>query len=502
MFGTSLASIHYIRQDHEAFKTCHDYLPYVVEEENEHSCWIGMNNNDHWIDGSSVTYSNFWNDFELYGPNCSYVNTSITSVYIEETNWNLRHHVWYTGNCITLKFPFLCNSVAKEPEYINYTSTLYHDEYPGYIQVQIEALHDIGLGPENATFVFASDNVIYDDLNNANEINDKFMILLDSNETVSSREYSNNIDNVLYNDVVFNFKWKRSNLLTMVGNISRFRFQPYYSEFGDHDRSENRYIEDKIGINKQSKYFDLCNYPVPSRFDFNIYSQWVESGINTAFTQKIQGETCADSDATFWDDTYVEMCDNPTGYLQALENQYVKIFECNSDNSGNDDSIYNYFYTGDQLDLYTTYAKYVKIEVIDYHDAYYDPERDSIVPNSTIYSVTSIKDAYPVSNLKRNRALSHPYDFNSTWRFDDYAMIANISATWNGDEALLEAMATLEDYADIYAANFEYNLSEIAYQFDQEIVFNNPYGDFSIVNGKFICFCLFVFISFRVFVVS
>ena len=68
--------------------------------------------------------------------------------------------------------------------------------------------------------------------------------------------------------------------------------------------------------------------------------------------------------------------------------------------------------------FYTDYAKHVKIKVID---------QFTCNNSNKTYEVISIQDSYVISNLIRQRTLSHPYNYveNNTLTY-----VADISQRW------------------------------------------------------------------------
>eukprot|EP01083_Nonionella_stella_P080186 220207_1 len=307
---------------------------------------------------------------------------------------------------------------------------------------------------------FISNNVVYEESSSAYDIADKWTIYIDNRS----------IDDLLYNDVTLSFEWNRSNHLRITGDISKFNFKTYYKQQTISEKNENDYIDHSHSNLSDALLYDYCQYPVPSSFKFSVESQWIESSLSSATFTKIPGEGCTNSNDSFWNDPYSNICDSPYSYLVNLDQEiFVKFFECSS---LNDDVIesYKWYHTPQQITMYAQKARSVKIMV---HD----------VTNNHSYTVRSApSNSYAITNLLLNRALSHPYSYiygNETTYF------ANITQ-WDGDEKLLEAMRIDID-VQIFNATQDFNVNStinwdeyMPYSFDKYLYYNQRNKSFNI----------------------
>ena len=149
--------------------------------------------------------------------------------------------------------------------------------------------------------------------------------------------------------------------MRIVGNISKLNFKTYYKEKLDQLNNENNYINHT----NQTYLYEYCQNPIPSSFDFNIESEWIESSISTITHEKTPGNACKNSNDTFWNDPFENICDSPTAYLNSLNDKFVKIFECTSTSSNGEMTDYKWYHDIDQLSIYAQSASKVKIIVYD-----------------------------------------------------------------------------------------------------------------------------------------
>ena len=305
-------------------------------------------------------------------------------------------------------------------------------------------------------YVDVSNNTIYDQIGTSNNFNKNFSISLDEQYNQSL------IDLFVYNNVSFEFEFKRHKNLKIYVKIDKFAFNAYFSETDNSISNENNYLNSN---SKKNDLFNYCQYPIPNNFDISIDSKWIDSGISNNYHSKIAGNGCKDSNKEYWSSQYQTVCDSPTGYLNTQTDKYVKIFECSST-----DSIVNsfkYYYTRDQLKLRGNLANHVKIEVIAFdHD-----DNNSY----NVYTVISKTDSYAVGNLLYNRALSHPYNWNDSNAIDNKNIIVlNASEYWQGDVRLLAAMSMDEAESISFDSSNDYSFLDSVYI--------NEYNSFYISN--------------------
>ena len=305
--------------------------------------------------------------------------------------------------------------------------------------------------------IYLSNNTIFDENGAGYTINSKASISLDNNAT---------LDDILYDETTLGFEWKRSEQMKIVGNMSRFNFLSYFSQKDNSARNENNYINnvyknnnnDNNNNNFSQILYSQCSYPIPSDFNFDIRGEWIDSGLTDSYSKKIQGYDCKNSKDDFWDDPYESMCDSPTGYLKTQSDTFVKIFECNSYNLD-----FKYYYTPQQLELYSKLASHIKIQVTQHG-----------INGDTIYTVISNDNSYAVSNIMRNRALSHPYNYN--YSNSDYSWFNwNVTQDWYGDEVLLNAMAIDINHPQSFDPN-----NSTYYSFSSTGVYINDFNTFNI----------------------
>ena len=91
---------------------------------------------------------------------------------------------------------------------------------------------------------------------------------------------------------IIEFEWYRSYNIKINGTISNFNFESYFSEKSQSKSNENELVNENF-------YNYETNYPIPSDFDIDIYSKWVDSSLSSD-NNKIQGSTCNNSDDLFW----------------------------------------------------------------------------------------------------------------------------------------------------------------------------------------------------------
>ena len=137
--------------------------------------------------------------------------------------------------------------------------------------------------------LYLSNNSIFDEKIQAYDIIDAWSISLQ--DFKNSDKYQ--VDNFLYENEILSFSWQRSPFIKIIGNISQFNLQTHFTNVNDElisSKNENSYIESQITDDSLiNSMYDYCPYPIPFRYQFSIYSEWIESGINNAYSAKIQG---------------------------------------------------------------------------------------------------------------------------------------------------------------------------------------------------------------------
>eukprot|EP01083_Nonionella_stella_P071102 190784_1 len=218
--------------------------------------------------------------------------------------------------------------------------------------------------------VYISDNVLFDEHSSTMDIDDKWSIYVDNRSS---------LDDLLYNNIVLLFEWRRSNTMTLVGNISSFNLNTYYKAITTTEslQNENQYINYYNNSNL-SQLYEYCKYPVPSSYAFGVTSKWIDN--------------CTDSDAEFWRNPFMNVCDAPSSYLTHLDQDiYVKFFECDGDVKGNMIS-HKWYHSPPQLTIFAQHASKVKIVAVD-------------ITNNETYSVESnANNSFVITNLILNRA--------------------------------------------------------------------------------------------------
>ena len=302
-----------------------------------------------------------------------------------------------------------------------------------------------------AGYVEISNNTIYNEFLSSRDIKKDWSISLDVSEYNIDKNNKSLIDSFIYNNISFDFEIRRSDNIKIYVKIDKFIFDAYFTETDNSNINENSLLNEK-NLNT-SKIYQHCDSPIPSKFDFSIESQWIDSGISPNYAYKVPGINCHDSNRPFWDNKYENICDSPTGYLNTFTDTFVKVFECDSSLEQ-----FKYYYTSDQLYYYSNLADNVKIQVVDY---------DSF---NTTYSVESKTNAYAATNLRNNRAISHPYNWNDTGNY----FVFNVSQYWTGDEELLNAMemSSLQDFNQTKEYDF------------MDGVYINEYNTFYVANSS------------------
>eukprot|EP01083_Nonionella_stella_P080282 220580_1 len=297
--------------------------------------------------------------------------------------------------------------------------------------------------------VYISDNVLFEEFSSTMDIDDKWSIYVDNRSS---------IDDLLYNNIDLSFEWKRSNTMTLVGNISSFNFNTYYKAIAAAEAShnENHYIDYHNNSNL-SQLYEYCTYPVPSSYAFGVTSEWIHN--------------CTDSNA----DPFLNVCDSPSSYLTHLDQDiYVKFFECDGDLTGN--MMHNkWYHSPPQLTIFAQHASTVKIVAVD-------------ITNNETYAVTSnANNSFVITNLILNRALSHPFNYI----YGSKSTYFSTMNQWNGDTKLLEAMMVDED--QIFNATQDFNYTTTVdldeynpYSMDRYLYHNERNNSFNIdfVNHK------------------
>eukprot|EP01083_Nonionella_stella_P128257 388563_1 len=104
--------------------------------------------------------------------------------------------------------------------------------------------------------VYISDNVLFEEYSSTMDIDDRWSIYVDNKSSM---------DDLLYNNIALSFEWKRSNTMTLVGNISAFNFNTHYKAITTTKplQNENQYINYHNNSNL-SQLYEYCKYPVPS----------------------------------------------------------------------------------------------------------------------------------------------------------------------------------------------------------------------------------------------
>ena len=316
-----------------------------------------------------------------------------------------------------------------------------------------------------------SDNTIYEASEISYDIRDSWSIFVSNVTSYDTLSNIEEIDNYLYNQSNFSFDWLRSERMRVIGLVSKLNFKALYSEKLGIKRNENNFID--ANLDDLGHLYDYCQSPIPYEYSMDIYSQWVESGLDNYGNSKTQGSTCDDSGASFWSDDYTLMCDSATTYLSSLSAQYVKIFECRSnDNSNGNMDSYEWYYDPIQLEYYGGFAGHVKFVVYDR-------------TNGIEYQVISNDESYATTNLAYTRSLSHLFytPINSTVTSEALCdgLYADINNTWSGSQDLINSMYFDCDYIvtidDGINGTENYDLSDY--------IFKNDYNGFNIdiLNG-------------------
>ena len=179
---------------------------------------------------------------------------------------------------------FVMNYVLKiDVDIVNRTyGNDFSTSYWKYITVKNNNVSDFGS-------VYISNNTIFEEAGRSNDVSSEWTIDLSAFKNSNKHD----VDDHIYENETLSFEWQRSQFMRISGTISKFDFESHFIEKEPVDGSnETRYIDAEVYPNDETlvdTMYSYCSSPVPNKYSFNIYSQWVDSGLNSAYSKKTQG---------------------------------------------------------------------------------------------------------------------------------------------------------------------------------------------------------------------